>query len=127
MRRGTLAVIGAAAATLIGGARAEAKCTVTLKLTNNNPSHTIRVLGAESQVRVNGGWWAKMQFNDATVDAGQTESRSWTSNMSCSGNAKRDFRIKFEDTTNNVIYSDTDLQNIDVRDGQELIIGLKNQ
>ena len=127
MNRRTLALLAAAGFGLIAAHRAEAKCTLTLKFKNDNPSHAIRVLGAESQVRVNGGTWSKMQFNNATVDPGQTESRSWTTNMSCSGNAKRDFRVKFEDMENNVIYSDTDKSNIDIHDGQELIFGLKNQ
>jgi hypothetical protein len=127
MQKKILALVAVLGAGLMWTASAEAKCTLTLKFRNDNPSHTIKVLGAESQVRVNGGTWSKMQFNDATVTTGQTESRSWTTNMSCSGNAKRDFRIKFEDTDNNVVYSDTDKSNIDIHDGQELTFYLKNQ
>jgi hypothetical protein len=41
-----------------GANHASAKCTVTLKFTNNN-SNEITMLGADSQARVNGGTWSK--------------------------------------------------------------------
>lgn len=45
---------------------ASAKCTVTLKFTNND-SHEITVLGSDSQARVNGGTYSKMNFQDVVL------------------------------------------------------------
>lgn len=116
----TIVALGSLAA-----ASAEAKCTLTLKFNNNDP-HTITVLGSESQARVNGGTWSKMRFNNVTVEPGQSKTTSWTTNMSCGGKAKRDFRIKFEDHDNNVIYSNTAKNDVDIYDGQQLTWGLEN-
>lgn len=104
---------------------AAAKCTLTLKF-NNNDSHRITVLGSESQARVNGGTWSKMRFNDVTIDPGESKTSSWTSNMSCGGRAKRDFRIRFEDSNNNVIYLNSRKNDVDIYDGQQLTWGLDN-
>ncbi|MEZ4471189.1 MAG: hypothetical protein R3F60_10390 [bacterium] len=119
------ATLAAAALTLLFAGAALAKCTLTVKFKNND-SHTLVVLGSESQVRVNGGTWSKMNFNNVTVAPGATGTSSWTTNMSCGGTAKRDFRIKFEDKGNNVIYSNTNKNDIDIYDGQTLTWALKN-
>lgn len=115
----------ATAFTLLWGGSALARCTLTLKFKNND-RHSITVLGGKSQVKVNGGLWSKMNFGNITVSPGQTKTASWTTNMSCGGNAKRDFRIKFEDKGDNQTYSDTSKHDIDIYDGQTLTWALKN-
>lgn len=114
----------ATAFALLWGGSALAKCTLTVKFKNTD-SRTITVLGSKSQVRVNGGLWSKMRFGTLTIKAGKTKSASWTTNMSCGGNAKRDFRIKFESKRNNQTYSDTSKNDIDIYDGQTLTWKLK--
>ena len=111
-------------ALLLVGGPALAKCTLTVEFTNTGPNK-ITVLGGESQVRVNGGTWSKMNFNNVTLDPGRTGTSSWTTNMSCSGGSKRDFRIKFEDKVTNVIYSNTNKNDVDIYDGQQLHWDLK--
>lgn len=103
----------------LSASAAMAKCTLTLEFKNTG-SAQIRVIGSESQVRVNGGTWSKMNFNDVTLASGEQKVSSWTTNMSCSGNSKRDFRIKFENTATNVIFSNTAKNDIDITDGQRL-------
>ncbi len=121
----TKTLLAACAALLMTSGAASAKCTLTLKFNNNNPSGKIVVLGKESQVRVNGGTWSKLNFADVTVKSGKSGSASWKTNMSCGGSAKRDFRIRFEDKRDNVIYTNTRKNNIDIYDGQRLTWGLK--
>lgn len=104
---------------------ASAKCTLTVKFINND-SHQIVVLGSESQAKVNGGTWSAMNFGNVTVAPGATGTASWTTNMSCGGGAKRDFRIKFKDSGNDQIYSDTSHTDIDIFDGETLTWRLKN-
>lgn len=123
MSKKILPILIVLTACLVWSGAAHAKCTLTLKF-NNNDAHTITVLG-KSQVRVNGGWWSKMNFNDVTIKSGESGTASWTTNMSCSGNAKRDFRIKYEDKSDNATYQNANKTNIDIYDGQTLTWGLK--
>ena len=102
-------------ALLLSAAEASAKCTVTLKFTNND-THDITMLGNDSQARVNGGTWSKMGFNNVTIKPGATGSTSWTTNMSCSGNAKRDLRFKYQDSGDSNIYPKM-VDNVDIDDG----------
>ena len=94
---------------------ASAKCTVTLEFTNND-THQITVLGSDSQARVNGGLWSKMGFGKVTLDPGKTGNASWTTNMSCSGHAKRDLRFKFQDSGDSNIYEKM-VNDVDIDDG----------
>jgi len=112
-----------AALTLLAGS-AFAKCTLTLRFTNNNAA-AATVLGSSSQVRVNGGLWSKMNFNNVVVQPGATGVASWTTNMSCGGDAKRDFRIKYEDQGDNATYQENK-DNIDIFDGQTLTFVLEH-
>lgn len=116
---------GALAGLMMSGGTALAKCTLTLKFTNNN-ANKITVLGSESQGRVNGGTWAAMDFNNVTLDPGASGSAAYTTKLACGGHAKRDFRIRYEDKGNNVIYMDTSKNDIDVYDGQTLTWTLKH-
>lgn len=118
-----IALAAAAATTLFAGS-ALAKCTLTLKLKNLNDA-AITVLGSDSQVRVNGGTWSKMQFNNVVVQPGDTGTATWTTNMSCGGNAKRDFRIKYSDHADNAKYQEN-FDNIDIEDGQTLNFPLEH-
>jgi hypothetical protein len=90
-------------AMLVAASPASAKCTVTLKFTNND-THAVTVLGDNSQSRVNGGTWSKMGFNDVTIQPGATANASWTTNMSCGGHAKRDLRFRYQDSGDNNVY-----------------------
>lgn len=112
----TLLFSALSCALLLAVGEASAKCTVTLKFTNNN-ADAITMLGNDSQARVNGGTWSKMNFNDLTLQPGATDSRSWTTNMSCGGSAKRDLRFKYLDSGNSVKYEEL-VDNIDIDDGQ---------
>jgi hypothetical protein len=94
---------------------ASAKCTVTLKFTNND-SHEITVLGSDSQARVNGGTYSKMNFQDVVIAPGGTGNTSWTTNMSCGGHAKRDLRFKYRDSGNNDKYEKM-VSDVDIDDG----------
>jgi hypothetical protein len=118
----TLALAAVALTALAGSAAA--KCTLTLKLKNQNAA-AITVLGSESQVKVNGGTWSKMQFNNVVVQPGATGTATWTTNMSCGGNAKRDFRIKYSDQGDNAQYQEN-FDNIDIHDGQTLNFTLEH-
>ena len=84
---------------------ASAKCTVTLRFTNNNSSE-IEMLGSESQARVNGGTWSKMNFSNVKIQSGATGSTSWKMNMSCNGNALRDLRLKYKDNGDQIKYTE---------------------
>jgi len=94
---------------------ASAKCTVTLKFTNND-THEITVLGNDSQARVNGGTYSKMNFQDVVLAPGATGSTSWITNMSCGGHAKRDLRFMFRDSGDNGKYEKM-VANVDIDDG----------
>lgn len=120
-----LAVCAAPLLALLWGNSALAACTLTLRFTNND-SHRLVVLGSESQVRVNGLTWSKMNFNNVSVEPGETKTASWTTNMSCGGDAKRDFRIMFEDTNDNALYLNANKTDIDIYDGQTLTWSLQN-
>jgi hypothetical protein len=104
--------------------QASAKCTITLKFTNNN-ANAIEVLGSESQSRVNGGLWSKMNFQNVTIQPGQTGSTSWKTNMSCNGNALRDLRIKYRDLGDNVKYQEN-YNDHDFDDGDTVTIPLEH-
>ena len=101
---------------MLAAVPASAKCTVTLKFTNND-THDIKVLGNDSQARVNGGTWSKMNFQDLDLAPGATGNRSWTTNMSCGGHAKRDLRFKYQDTGDNDKYEKM-ITNVDIDDGE---------
>jgi hypothetical protein len=103
------------AAVLFSPAQANAKCTVTLKFTDND-THAITVLGNDSQARVNGGTWSKMGFHNVTIQPGATGNTSFTTNMSCGGSAKRDLRFKFQDSGDSNIYEKM-VDNVDIDDG----------
>ena len=100
---------------LLAAVPASAKCTVTLKFTNND-THEITVLGNDSQARVNGGTYSKMNFQDVVVAPGATGSTSWTTNMSCGGHAKRDLKFKYRDSGDNDKYEKM-VANVDIDDG----------
>jgi hypothetical protein len=100
---------------LLASIPASAKCTVTLKFTNND-SHEITVLGDDSQARVNGGTYAKMNFQNVVLAPGATGSTSWTTNMSCGGHAKRDLRFKYRDSSDNDKYEKM-VADVDIDDG----------
>ena len=102
-------------AMLFSGFEASAKCTVTLKFTNDN-AHEITVLGNDSQSRVNGGTWSKMGFNNVVIQPSATGNTSWTTNMSCGGNAKRDLRIRYQDSGDSNKYTML-VNNVDIDDG----------
>lgn len=120
-----IAICAATLLSLLWSNSALAACTLTLRFTNYD-SHRLTVLGSESQVRVNGGTWSKMNFNNVSLAPGETKTASWTSNMSCGGGAKRDFRIRFEDTGDNAMYSNANKTDIDIYDGQTLTWVLQN-
>lgn len=107
----TLAVTASAAAAW----PAHAKCNVTLKLTNGNAAK-ITVLGEDSQARVNGGTWSKMNFQATAIPPGETRDVPWTTNMSCGGNAKRDLRFKYQQASNNNVYTEL-VENVQIDDG----------
>ena len=109
---------------LVAATGASAKCTVTLKFTNND-AHEITVLGNDSQSRVNGLTWSKMGFNDVTVQPGATSNATWTTNMSCGGNAKRDLRFKYQDSGDGNKYQKT-VNNVDIEDGLAYSYSIKN-
>ena len=88
-----------------GAPLASAKCTITLRFTNNN-ANEIQMLGSESQARVNGGTWSKMNFSNVTIQPGATGSTSWKTNMSCNGNALRDLRLKYKDNGDQIKYTE---------------------
>jgi hypothetical protein len=100
---------------LLAGIPASAKCTVTLKFTNND-SHEITVLGNDSQARVNGGTYSKMGFQNVVIPSGGTASTSWTTNMSCGGHAKRDLRFRYLDSGDSNKYERM-VANVDIDDG----------
>lgn len=74
-----MSVFSAAMSAVAPGA--SAKCTVTLQFTNND-SHKINILGNDSQSRVNGLTWSKMNFGNVEIEPGATRHASWTTNMS---------------------------------------------
>jgi hypothetical protein len=102
-------------AIFVSAPSASAKCTVTLKFTNND-SHEVTMLGNDSQSRVNFGTWSKMGFANVVIQPGATASTSWTTNMSCGGSAKRDLRFKFQDSGDSNKYEKM-VDNVDIDDG----------
>jgi hypothetical protein len=115
-------LFAAAALSLVPSAHA--KCTVTLKFTNND-THDINILGNDSQARINGLTWSTMGFNDAGLKPGATGNASWTTNQSCGGHAKRDLRFKFQDTGDSNIY-EKDVNNVDIDKGLTYSYTIKN-
>jgi hypothetical protein len=124
MLKSSLLALSLSGVTLIAATGAYAKCTVTLKFTNND-AHEITVLGNDSQVRVNGLTWSKMSFNDVTVQPGAAGNATWTTNMSCGGNAKRDLRFKYQDSGDGNKYQKT-VNNVDIEDGLTYTYAFKN-
>jgi len=100
---------------LLAGVSGYAKCTVTLKFTNND-THEITVLGNDSQARVNGGLYSKMGFQNVVLAPGATGVASWTTNMSCGGHAKRDLRFRYQDSGDSNTYEKM-VANVDIDDG----------
>ena len=117
-------VLSLSGAMLVAAAGAHAKCTVTLKFTNND-THEITVLGSDSQSRINGLSFSKMNFNDVTIQPSGTGNATWTTNQACSGNAKRDLRIKFQDAGDGNKYQ-KNVNNVDIEDGLTYAYTLKN-
>ena len=117
-------VLSVSGAMLVAAAGAHAKCTVTLKFTNND-THEITVLGSDSQSRINGLSFSKMNFNDVTIQPSGTGNATWTTNQACSGNAKRDLRIKFQDAGDGNKYQ-KNVNNVDIEDGLTYAYTLKN-
>ena len=109
---------------LLCSTEASAKCTVTFKFTNKD-THKITMLGSDSQARVNGLTWSKMNFNNVTIEPGKTGNATWTTNMSCGGNSKRDFRFKFQDSGDGNKYQES-VDNVDIEDGLEYKYNIKN-
>ena len=103
---------------------ASAKCTITLRFTNNN-SNAIEMKGSESQARVNGGTWSKMNFPDVTIQPGATGSTSWKMNMSCNGGALRDLRLKYEDKGDQITYTEN-FNDHDFDDGDTVTIAIEH-
>jgi hypothetical protein len=124
MFKRSLMALSLSAPMLLAATGASAKCTVTLKFTNND-AHEITVLGNDSQSRVNGLTWSKMGFNDVTVQPGATSNATWTTNMSCGGNAKRDLRFKYQDSGDGNKYQKT-VNNVDIEDGLTYSYSIKN-
>jgi hypothetical protein len=112
------------AALAIAAAPVFAKCTVTLKMTNGN-ADKITVLGADSQARVNGGTWSKMNFQNTSIAAGDEADASWKTNMSCGGSALRDLRFKYQSAPSNTVYEEM-VYNIDLVDGGSVRVTLKH-
>ena len=117
-------ILAAAAVALLAATPAIAKCTVTLKMTNGN-REKITVPGADSQARVNGGTWSKMNFQNTAITSGASADVPWTPNMSCSGNAKRDLRFKYQSAPNNAVFEEM-VDNIDLVDGGNVRVTLKH-
>jgi hypothetical protein len=107
-----------------GAPQASAKCNITLRFTNNN-ANAIEMLGSESQSRVNGGTWSKMNFQNVTVQPGATGSTSWKTNMSCNGNALRDLRLKYRDQGDSVKYQEN-FNDHDFDDGDTVTISIEH-
>ncbi len=124
MFKSCLIALSLSAVMLVAAPGAHAKCTVTLKFTNND-AHEITVLGNDSQSRVNGMTWSKMGFNDVTIQPGATRNATWTTNMSCGGNAKRDLRFKYQDSGDGNKYQKT-VNNVDIEDGLSYVYSIKN-
>ena len=121
--RSRLALIGTSVL-LLAATGVHAKCTVTLKFTNND-THEITVLGNDSKARINGLTWAKMSFNDVQLQPGETGTASWTTNQACSGNAKRDLSFMYQDSGNSNKYSKV-VNNVDIDNGLTYAYSFKN-
>jgi hypothetical protein len=124
MKQRTLLALSLSSVLMLATAAANAKCTVTLKFTNND-THEITIYGNDSQSRVNGLTWSKMGFNDVKLQPGATANATWTTNFSCGGNAKRDLRFSFKDTGDNQTYRKTE-NNLNVNDGDSYSFTFKN-
>lgn len=103
---------------------AQAKCNVTVELTNNN-ARSVTTLGSKSKARVNGGTWSKMNFGDVSIPSGATRDVSWVTHMSCGGNARRDLRIAYQESGSNQTYEET-RNDVNVEPGVALQIRLKH-
>lgn len=114
------------AALVLGAATgaAQAKCNVTLELKNGN-GREITVMGNDSKAKVNGGTWSRMNFGTLTIPAGATRDASWVTNMSCSGNAKRDLKIEYQESGSNQTYTEHK-DDIDVEPGVAVQVTLKH-
>ena len=108
----------------VGAPVANAKCTITLRFTNNN-ANEITMLGSESQARVNGGTWSKMNFQNVTIQPGATGSTSWKTNMSCNGNALRDLRLRYRDSGDQIKYTEN-YNDHDFDDGDTVTIVIEH-
>jgi hypothetical protein len=111
----TMLIFAVCGGLMLAASQASAKCTVTLKFKNND-NHKVTMLGNKSKARVNGGTWSKMNFNNVAIKPGEVGSTSWTTNMSCAGNAKRDMRFKYQDGGDSNIYEKL-VDNVNIEDG----------
>lgn len=102
----------------------QAKCNVTLELKNSN-SKEVTALGSDSKSKVNGGTWSKMNFGNVTIAPGATRDVAWVTNMSCSGNAKRDLKIAYQEKGSNQTYEEHK-DDIDVEPGVAVQVTLKH-
>lgn len=93
------------AVTVASASSANAKCNVTLELKNGN-AKALTALGGDSKARVNGGTWSKMNFGNVTIQPGATRDVSWVTNMSCSGNAKRDLKVVYQESGSNQTFEE---------------------
>ncbi len=109
---------------LIDAGAAQAKCNVTVELANKN-AKSVTTLGNKSKARVNGGTWSKMNFGDVTIPAGATKDVSWVTNMSCSGDAKRDLRIAYQESGSNQTFEEHK-DDVNVEPGVAVQINLKH-
>lgn len=102
----------------------QAKCNVTLELKNGN-AKDVTALGSDSKAKVNGGTWSKMNFGNVTIPAGATRDVAWVTNMSCSGNAKRDLKIAYQEKGSNQTYEEHK-DDINVEPGVAVQVTLKH-
>jgi hypothetical protein len=109
----------------LGSAAAvQAKCNVTLELKNGNAKQ-VTALGSDSKSKVNGGTWSKMNFGNVAIPAGATRDVSWVTNMSCSGEAKRDLKIAYQEKGSNQTYEELK-SDVNVEPGVAVQVTLKH-
>lgn len=109
---------------LFAAGTAQAKCNVTLELKNSNAKE-VTALGSDSKAKVNGGTWSKMNFGNVTIAPGATRDVAWVTNMSCSGNAKRDLKIAYQEKGSNQTYEEHK-DDINVEPGVAVQVTLKH-
>lgn len=109
---------------LLAAGAAQAKCNVTLELKNGNAKE-VTALGSDSKAKVNGGTWSKMNFGNVTIPAGSTRDVAWVTNMSCSGEAKRDLKIAYQEKGSNQTYEEHK-DDINVEPGVAVQVTLKH-